>query len=648
MLSLLFGRHIGRIMKFLTVFIISIVLSVSVAAEDSVWPLIPELAEQLQQNNAEDIHIGSFYYYYLNEDYQSAYNQLSQLRANNQVNTTTLNVLESTLLLALGLEDKALSVFQSIDQKSAAVPAKAWLYLARRLQVLGNWPLADAAAKTAYDSKTRPLAHIEAQEALHILVQCAAEQEDTRSANLYFNLMAERGKWSDYARYNLLVGSIEGYASIYEIDRQVKNAAFFIGESEENLALLDRMFLLGGVYMMGEGRFKNAENFLKQVRQDGPYAAPALLEYGWSRLEQSRFEDALQPWRVLQAKYENWHPAVIESVLAIPYTMEKMNATTQALYGYERVEKRLVVMLAELKEQQQASSISQWLEQWLTEQQGQWGWRRHNNIIDQAKPMSRNLMSLLASSSVRAQLDDLHDLKRMQQDLSNQLQQLDYWQETANSRQQYLRSVDGARRLQLLEQRYQRLQLIVDDLENQWQQEQKSALAFAGQAQQVQINRVKNAVPLIKSLKENAAADVDLIGYMERWRRVRGVLVWQMNEERPERERVVGLEIRQLREQLALLNIQLNHSQIALSGSVTGWQGYTARIAQAKQKIQSLQQGISLLEQHQQQQIIASVQNDLLQQQQKLTQYLAQARLALARLYDDHLQRSLASAGGEQ
>src|SRR5690554_2528923 len=636
-------------MKLFSLLFVSIILSVSAMAEDTAWPLLPDLAEQLHKNTVEDLQIGSFYFYYLNQDYQGAYNHLTDLRTNKQIKSAVLDVLETTLLLALGVEAKALSLAQDLEQASDSVPAQAWLYLARRWQVIGNWPLAEQAAKNAYESKTRPLEFFEAQEALHILVHCSVELEDTRSANNYFSMMAERGKWTDYARYNLLVGSIAGYASIYEVNRHVEAAEYFFGESEQSLALKDRIFLLGGIYMMGEGRFRNAEVFFQQVRQDSPFEAPALLEYGWAKLEQSRFEGAIQPWRVLQTKYESWHPAVIESILAVPHTMERMQATTQALYSYEAVEKRLLTMLSELNQQQSVSSIEYWLEQWLNEQQGEWGWRRHDQVIDQENPMSRNLMSFLASSSVRTQLNELYDLKRIQQDLNSQLAQLSYWQETAHSRQQYLSSVSGDSRLQALTKRYQALTPVIEDLEQQWESEQKSALAFATQDQKIQIERVKKAVPLIKGLKENNATDVDLAAYMERWRRARGVLVWQMLEERPQRQRLANNDMWQLRQQLALLETQLNHSQMALAASVTSWQGFVARIDESKQKIENLQQSISQLEQRLQQQIVANVQSDLQKQELKLTHYLAEARLALARLYDDHLQQKIitASVGGE-
>lgn len=637
-------------MKYFTLLIVSVVLSVSAQAEQSPWPLMPEVAQQLQQSSAEDLHVGSFYFYYLSEDYQGAYNYLIQLRNKQQVNNSTLDILETTLLLALGLEDKAYQLFKTIEQQRASVPAIGWLYLARRWQALGNWEQAEKVARVAYNNKTQPLEFQEAQEALYILVHCSVELEDIRSATNYFKMMEERGKWTELSRHNLLFASIEGYASVYEVKRQIEAAAYFFDDSEESLALKDRMFLLGAVYMLREGQFREAEILLRRVRQDSPYAAPALLEYGWAKLEQSRYEEALQPWRVLQTKYESWHPAVVESILAIPHTMEMMNATTQALHGYETVEKRLLKMLTELEGQQQASAINDWLDDWLVQQQGDWGWRRHDSIIDQTKPMNHRLMSLLASSSVRAQMDELYDLKRMQQDLNNQLQQLTYWQQTIDSRQRYLGSVNGGHRLAALEERYKRLMPAVESLENQWQLGKESPTAYTDVAQQQQVQSIQRIVPLIKGLQESAADDPNLKGYMERWRRARGVLVWQISEQRPQREWQATREIRQLRQQVTLLNTQLNHSQLALNNSAAGWQGFAARIEQAQQKAQTAQNNINELTQRQQQQIVAIVQADLQQQQVKLTHYLAQARLALARLYDDHLQHNIATAtfGGEK
>src|SRR5690606_15997002 len=169
------------------------------------------------------------------------------------------------------------------------------------------------------------------------------------------------------------------------------------------------------------------------------------------------------------------------------------------------VEKRLLKMLTELEGQQQASAINDWLHDWLVQQQGDWGWRTHDSIIDQTKPMNQRLMSLLASSSAPAQMDELYDLKRMQQDLNNQLQQLTYWQQTIDSRQRYLGSVNGGHRLAALEERYKRLMPAVESLENQWQLGKESPTAYTDVAQQQQVQSIQRIVPLIKGLQESAA-----------------------------------------------------------------------------------------------------------------------------------------------
>ncbi len=133
-------------MKLFSLLFVSIILSVSAMAEDTAWPLLPDLAEQLHKNTVEDLQIGSFYFYYLNEDYQSAYNDLTNLRTNKQIKPAVLDVLETTLLLALGIEDKALSLAQGIEQTSDSVPilfqhklGYIWLVVGRLL-VTGLWP----------------------------------------------------------------------------------------------------------------------------------------------------------------------------------------------------------------------------------------------------------------------------------------------------------------------------------------------------------------------------------------------------------------------------------------------------------------------------------------------------------------------------
>lgn len=636
-------------MKLFTLFLMSALLSAATVAEEVTWPLIPEVANELQESNAEDLHTGGFYYYYLSEDYQTAYNYLKELRANDQLKKTTLDLLEATLLLALGLEEQALALYETVEQDTNDVPAKAWLYLARRLHAIGHWNLAERAAVTAHISTIAPLNTEETNEVLYLAIHSLVELQDAHRAKSYLLAMSERSKWTDLARHNILIGDIRGFASSYEIKRQVADAAFFAEETDEGQSIIDRSYLSAGIYLLEEGYYVDATALLSRVRQDSPYAAPALLELGWALLEQSKYQAAMQPWRELQTKYASWHPAVIESTLTVPHTMERINATTQALRGYERAEERIVGMLADLREQQQEAYIKQWIEEWYSNQQGDWGWTRHNTSIDHNSAISKNLISYLSDSTVKEQLDTLFDLKRIKQNLSDQLLNINHWQETAKVRQDYLTQVNGAQRMAALETRHARLTQQANAIEQRWKEENASPFGFADDEQNVQIGLLRDAVPVIKALKENAKEPSEYMGYIERWRRTRGLMVWNMSKERPVKERLAYNELRELRAEVTKLNTQLSHSQLALQSTENAWLDYVARAEKAKEKVKEIQHKVNVLERFQQQHIVAEIQENLTFQEDKLTRYLAQARLALARLYDDHLQQKLATIniGGE-
>lgn len=126
-------------------------------------------------------------------------------------------------------------------------------------------------------------------------------------------------------------------------------------------------------------------------------------------------------------------------------------------------------------------------------------------------------------------------------------------------------------------------------------------------------------------------------------------MVWNMSKERPVKERLAYNELRELRAEVTKLNTQLSHSQLALQSTENAWLDYVARAEKAKEKVKEIQHKVNVLERFQQQHIVAEIQENLTFQEDKLTRYLAQARLALARLYDDHLQQKLATIniGGE-
>lgn len=621
------------------IFLLCCVLLVSVSAHEPEWPLIPEQAKVFSRN---DLLTGGFYFYYLNENYQAAANQLELIRHTiPRQQQGEADILEVTLLLALGLEEQAESLFQQI-RPSQQGAAKAWLYLARRWQVKGKWQAVEYSAKQAYIHNAE-LSNEEYQEVLYLLVLSNVEQDILHTAQLYYNKLERSGYWADLARYNLLVAQIRSSVAVHSIKKTLDEVIYYTRQDEESQAILDRSYLLVALFMLDRNENKAAEILLGKVRLDSPYGGEALLFRGWSLLEQSNYYEALQPWRQLQKNYSDWHPAVIESIVAVPHTMEVMNATTQALYGYDLVEQRLQKMLDQLDEQQQDNTLQQWLASWLEQQQGDWGWRRHQLSVG-SDSLTQSLMQLFSRTQFRQALGELYDTKRMLSDLSEQYKRLEQWQDMLQRRVAMLKQADGAKRLEQLKHIRANLLQQVEKLDQRWKEQGSELYPYASFGQQQNQQRLDNTVERIKALQLVNKPSRDLVPYQERWRRTRGVFLWETIYTQSARQWQSTHEFWLLYQALEDVRIQLEHSDLALSWTDSRWVGFAERLAATKQRVQTLQQQLNNVQVTQTQQLVIAMQNELEANKIRLKKYQAQARLATARLYDDALQQQLISS----
>lgn len=623
-----------------------LMLSISAAApaQEDTWPLLPKVAQDAQAEMG-GLWLGVFNYYYLTEDYQSALNLLAQQRE--QGNTTTVEVLQTTLYLALGLNDQAKELFVRIDQTDRSVPAQAWFFLAKRYHALGDNDALAMAIANALNAKVSSLSEEEWQEALFLSGSSLLAHNRPANAKAAYILMAPNTVWRALALHNLLAFKVESRAAVAEIKQLLSDIPYAVPDTEQGLLLTDRINLLGGIYMLQSARYLEAERYLTQVRQDSPYAAPAMLQYGWTLLEQSRYHEALQPWRTLLQQYQSWHPASIEALVAVPHTLEMMNATTQALHSYQNVEQKVQQMLSNIAQLEQPQVQQQWLAQWLAQQEGDWGWRRQQLHIQAKDELSQALLPLLAQTSFQTQLAEHYDLVKIEQDLNKQQHELELWAQAVQGRHAHFERMEGKARLAQLKAKHSALLLKISQLEAQWLEEQQAVFAFASPRQKVQLGHLERVVPLVKGLQQINTPTRNLTLYKERWRRSRGVMLWQMYEQEPSRSFYADRNFIELAQTLDTLHEQLTHSQTALAWAATGYQGLEARITHELGQVQSLLQQVKAAQQQHEEQLMQQINLALHSQKTQLLGYQAQARLALARLYDDALQSQLAESKGD-
>lgn len=620
----------------------ALLLSSAAVAVDLQWPLLPDHANKMGNTSPQ---AKVFYYYYLNEDYQAAANQLNILQSLSeqaeQEKKDELDLLNVSLLLAFGADKQAENILNQKDYGPDS-SGLAWLFMARRWVALGDWDGAEFGAD--YSVKNHlTLNNDEYQEAQYILALSMIEQAQLQRARKVYAKMKKSGIWADLTRVNLLVALIESSGSIHFVQKIANEANFYQRKNDESRALADRSFLLAGLYMLEQEEYAKAQKFFEKIRINGPYTADGLLQHGWSLAKQSKYPEALQPWRVLQKNYDNWHPAIVESLVAVPHIMELMGASTQALRGYELVDERVSMMRLEVQSLSKAEYLNGWLKQWLASQQGDWGWRRHQLEFQDDKA-TKVLLSLLSSAVFNSQLTEYYDLQQLNQQLAKQYQDAELWRAMLLDKQAMLKRVQGEKRLHQLQERKAALLVQVQELKKRWEQQQHKQFPYTTPKQQQLLQQFEGAAKSLKKLQDVNKPSRNLNHYEERLRRSNGIFLWEAAYDQSEREWEATSEFLRLDHALNEMDVKLKHAQLALEWSALDWGDLDAQIQTAQMRILEQQSKVQNLQELQLQYLVDQVIAYLEVLDERLIGYQSSARLAIARLYDDALQEQV----GEQ
>ncbi len=620
--------------------------------------LLPLAGVSAAQNTAayltaqERLQRGAFYYHYYNSEYQDALNALAAL---NDINPDAgkdkeLQLMHAAILLSLGLSHDAEQVFSRSESTDAT--ANAWFFLARAWWQSGDWQACETSSRKALSVKRRlgtardsimGLKSDYVAEANFMLSASLAAQDKVQEAEDVLNAIPQTSIWAGYARYNLIIAHIRLFTPGHKIQALVDEAAYYLPDTYEGNSLKDRVFLVAGINALNAGKKKQAADYLKKISLDSAFTAPGLLQYGWALTEQWNYQQAMQPWRVLQEKYQPFHPAVMESVLAVPHALELLNANTQALKTYEMVEQKLQTMLSRVQEQHRKENIQQWLTTWLAQQDAQWGWQR-TAITDMPDDgLSATLQGLLDSQAFVNSVSRLHELNAIRNALTLQQDNMALWERTLKRRQRLLTSMKGKQHLQSMRQRQTALTQRLVALGETLAGEDKKLFAFASVADKSNIRRLENIVPRIQLLQRDATPTRDLEQYKERWRRVRGLQLWRIYEHKPQRRWDVNRAYWQLQTESGDLLEQLNNTREALDWADSSWRGFPRQVEDAQQRIQQLMVQTDAVFNAEYRNLEGLTGDYLTALEQRITDYQAQARLSIARLYDDALQQTLVS-----
>jgi hypothetical protein len=581
-------------------------------------------------SSVQDLRYGVVLYHFFQDEYFQALTELllGDQKQDMPHHAEFAQLLRGGISLSYGMDAQARTLFeQLLEQHPApAVRDRAWFYLGKNYYERSDNATAlgvlDRSGDALSDSMRDERDYLRAM----IALQGGASAQPLRSSEDAPN------PWLPYLDFNR--GAYAAAAGDWPTAATSFGAAAATPlRDDEHKALRDRALVAAGYALLANGAtdpnaLRSALGTFRDVRLNGPFSDQALLGYGWAALELEDYPLALQPWQALQER-SLLSPAVQESLLAVPYAYEKLNASAQALAEYERAEQLFNQELGRIDAAQQQLRTAPLLGLWLDPKNtGEWISRQQELPVASQLPY---LEHLLALNAVQDAIRDMRDLAQLEQYLTD-------WQDR-------LGALDVAQNLQ-----YQRRQKILQDRPDQQLdatsqklQQQRAELAATleqsahsggGDALMTgdelaisrRLQRVRERIDTLRRQGQ------DVGDFEAKYQRYRGLLAWQVQDDSAVRQRVATRQLRELDEQLAVAQQRKAQLDGLVVRARQPEQGARIRALQVRlqSNLKSIQQAQRAGEKVLRERALAELQA----QRVRLSTYLARTRLAKARLYD--------------
>jgi hypothetical protein len=601
-------------------------------------------------SSVADLRYGVTLYHYYQQDHLNALSELLVARERDGIRGHGDNpeLIEAGISLSFGLQRHAEALYEQLlhPRRPPEVRDAAWFYLGKLHYMRGNLDRAEDYLARTSDALEQPFAAERVALGMSLRIrrgQLPAAPPTRREREAW-------GEWQPFVLYNL--GAVHARAGDYAgaLHYYQLLAGLPAGDAEQ-LALRDKGYTGAGYAYLLQKDYPQAITRFSHVRRDGPLAYQALLGYGWAALEQGDPAGALKPWQQLRTG-SLIHPPVQESLLALPHAYERLGAEVEALTAYETAESLLeqeLVLIDDLRARLTYRELLAAIDDPAADREV----ARAARLLAVEEPFSDNwllidrtsairtrsayLAELFSDSQFQTQVQELRDLVRLQRLLRAWQPKLLHYAELLRNKQ----ALRARRAAQLREQRvFEQYAGLADERDALRARLERIAgnadyLALADEDSLDLYLRVslaqRNIDRLYAAGRDTAEqqASVDLY---------RGILLWQAAQAYPDRLWQGQRLVRDLDAQLEALADSDNRVQRILATDfdieprlqqlADAGQRVEAQLAQADRALVARAQALQV-----------QIDSELASHQRRLNQYLAQTRLAAARLYDSALQR---------
>jgi hypothetical protein len=588
----------------------------------------PVSAGQQDGFQVDDPHYGEVLFYFYQQQHFTALTKLIVSRDFERVShhEAEAELLQGGLLLSWGQHEEAGEIFERLLSHSAdqSVRDRTWFYLGKVRDQRGYIN----AAERAFENIRGPLPTELEAERYNLLARLYMDQGRFADAAAVLSEWEGTDIWMAYARYNLGValvrmGELEAGAGLLD------KVGMMWAYNEEELALRDRANLALGFAYLQADLDGDAKPVLQRVRLNGPFSNKALLGAGWADTANNDYRMALAPWMELSER-DLLDSAVQESLLAVPYAFAQLNAEPQAAEYYARALNIFGAEIARLDLAMQDAGNGQLVNALLAQDQspaGGWFWQ-----LDSLPDDNRTRYLYFAIADHR-----FHEGLKSYRDLVSLDEHLDGWRTKLTAYRDMLatRKLAYAERLPAMHERIATFDLAgMQETYTELQQRTAEAraehdvVALAASDEQAQWAR-------LIALERNPIWTTEVAAPLrEKQRVLKGLLVWDMEREFRVRAWRQDKQIKTLGHELDQTVQSFISIDTAVDSIPETVSAFDSRIALLKPKLDQMQRKLQLAMARHSVYLNGIALDEMQAQRQRLMTYQAQARFALASIYD--------------
>lgn len=542
-------------------------------------------------------------------------------------------IMQAGISLSYGMADTAHDIFLEMldENRPERVRNAAWYHLARMHYLRENWASSQQASDRITENIDRSL-----KPRVQILrTDLAIKTGDLVRANELLEDPLAYGEFLPFAHFNLATAlSRDGKFAVARsyYDSAIEAVYSLEPVTEDGLDLLDKIRTAAGYNLLLNGDNLGAISEFDQVQLNSLDSELALLGYGRAAVEERDYLAALKPWNEL-SKRSLVSPAAQEAMLSIPVAYEALGAKGEALTAYERAESIY------LEEMDRIDELLQFLETNKLEAAAllnePLNWFETRAEVASA-PRARQLAELFSLNRFQTQLHEFQDISQLRELIDIWKKRLTLYSEMLDERQ-LLRAQDQTDLAALnLNGKIQDLELQSINLINKLSTIRNTKDYFAlvrGESAGL-IDRVDESERRIEKL--NSAGEETQTAE-EKLARYRGLLMWQAAENFADELYLGQRAIESMEAELETLKRTSDRVKLIFSNApdIAPYQnqisGMQVRLDKGAERLEQL---IAASEA----QLLREITSELKTQKRRLRIYLSQARLSIARIYDERTQ----------